>query len=153
MLWVVARAVHGHLAWEKNEKSGNEILYYSVFSLFASIFVFVCIHICMNKLPILIPAYQSFEMVTTKNTDYEFLGAVTSSQVNNASAGGQPWMVNFQVNNQLMKFNIHSCADVTVIVEVNYLEARDGILQSPKIVLRVPTTIPFSVSGKFHGQL
>ena len=53
---------------------------------------------------------------------------VTSSQVNTASVGGQPRMVYFQMNNHLMKFKIHSSADVTLIIEANYLEARDGIL-------------------------
>ena len=101
-------------------------------------------HMCRSK---------SLAMVTTENTDYEFLGAVTSSQVDTASAGGQPWMVHLQMNNQLMKFKIDSGADVTVIPEADYLEARDGPLQSSTTILRGPNSIPLSVSGKFRGQL
>ena len=96
---------------------------------------------------------KSLAMVTTENTDYEFLGAVTSSQVDTASVSGQPWMVHLQMNNQLMKFKIDSGANVTVIAEANYLEARDGPLQSPTAILRGPNSIPLSVSGKFRGQL
>ena len=95
-------------------------------------------------------------MVTTENTDYEFLGAITSSQVDTASVGGQPCMVHLQMNNQfiqLMKFKIDSGADVTVIAEADYLEARDGPLQSPTTILRGPNSTPLSVSGKFRGQL
>ena len=69
------------------------------------------------------------------------------------SIGGQPWMVHLQMNNQLMKFKIDSGADVTVIAEADYLEARDGALQSPTTILRGPNSIPLSVSGKFRGQL
>ena len=58
-----------------------------------------------------------------------------------------------QMNNQLMKFKIDSGADVTVIAEANYLEARDGLLQSPTTILRGPNSIPLSVSGKIRGQL
>ena len=101
-------------------------------------------HMCRSK---------SVAMVTTENTDYEFLGAVTSSQVDTASVGGQPWMVRLQMNNQWMKFKIDSGADVTVIAEADYLEARDGPLQSPTTILRGPSSIPLSVSGKFRGQL
>ena len=96
---------------------------------------------------------KSLAMVTTENTDYEFLGAVTSSQVDTASVGGQPWMVHLQMNNQLIKFKIDSGADVTVIAEADYLEARDRPLQSPTTILRGPNSIPLSVSGKFRGQL
>ena len=92
-------------------------------------------------------------MVTTENTDYEFLGAVISSQVDTASVGEQPWMVHLQMNNQLIKFKIDSGADVTVIAKADYLEARDGPLQSPTTILRGPNSIPLSVSGKFRGQL
>ena len=92
-------------------------------------------------------------MVTTENTDYEFLGAVTSSQVDTASVGGQPWIVHPQMNNQLMKFKINSGADVTVIAEADNLEARGGSLQSPTTILRGPSSIPLSVSGKFCGKL
>ena len=46
-----------------------------------------------------------------------------------------------------MVFKIDSGADVTVIAEADYLEARDGPLQSPT------SSIPLSVSGKFRGKL
>ena len=101
-------------------------------------------HMCRSK---------SLAMVTTENTEYEFLGTVTSSQVDTASVGGQPWMVHLQMNNQLMVFKIDSSADVTVIAEADYLEARDGPLQSPTTILRGPSSIPLSVSGKFWGKL
>ena len=92
-------------------------------------------------------------MVTTENTDYEFLGAVIASQANTASVGGQPLIAHFQMNNQLMKFKVDSGVDVTVIPEADYLEARDGPLQSPTTVLRGPSCIPLLMSGKPCGQL
>ena len=58
-------------------------------------------------------------------------------------------MVHFQMNNQLMKFKIDSSADMNT---ANYLEARDGPIQSSKIVLKRPSFIPF-LAGKFCGQL
>ena len=58
-------------------------------------------------------------------------------------------MVYLQMYNQLMKFKIDSGA-VTVIAETDYLEAREGPLQSPMTIL---SSIPLSVSGKFRGQL
>ena len=40
-----------------------------------------------------------------------------------------------------------------MIAEADYLEARDGPLQSPMTILRGPSSIPLSVSGKFRGKL
>ena len=92
-------------------------------------------------------------MVSANDAEYEFLGAVTSSQVDAASAGGKLWVVQLQLNNHQMKFKIDSGAAVTVITEADYLEACDGPLQIPTTVLRGPNSIPLSVYGKFHGQL
>ena len=58
-------------------------------------------------------------------------------------------MVHFQMNNQLMKSKIDSSVDMNV---ANYLEARDGPIQSPTTVLKRPSFIPF-LAGKFCGQL
>ena len=57
------------------------------------------------------------------------------------------------MNNQFMRFKIASGANVAMIAEADYLEARGGPLQSPTTVLRGPSSIPFLVSGKFYGQL
>ena len=71
-------------------------------------------HMCRSKF---------VAMISANDADYEFLGAVTSSQVDAASTGGKPWVVHLQLNNHLMKFKIDSGADVTVITEADYLEA------------------------------
>ena len=63
---------------------------------------------------------KSVATISANDADYEFLGAVTSSQVDAASTGGKPWVVNLQLNNHLMKFKIDSGADVTVITEADY---------------------------------
>ena len=68
-------------------------------------------HMCRSK---------SVAAVSVESTDYEFLGTITSSQVDSAEAGGKPWMVRLQMNNQLMEFKIDSGADVTVIAEKKY---------------------------------
>ena len=100
-------------------------------------------HMCRSK---------SVAMVTSENTDYEFLGAITSSQVDTASVGGQPWMVHLQMNNQWMKFKIDSGADVTVIAEADYLEARDGPLQSPTTILSFSLRqVPWSAAKRRQG--
>ena len=52
-----------------------------------------------------------------------------------------------------MKFKIDSGADVTAIAEADHWEAQDDLLQTPTTVLRGPSSMPLSVSGKFHRQL
>ena len=71
-------------------------------------------HTCRSK---------SVAMISANDADYEFLGAVTSSQVDATSTGGKPWVVYLHLSNHLMKFKIDSGADVTVITEADYLEA------------------------------
>ena len=83
-------------------------------------------HMCGSKL---------VAAVSVESTDYEFLGTITSSHVDSAEAGGKPWMICLQMNNQLMEFKIDSGADVTVIAETDYLETWDGPLQMPSRIL------------------
>ena len=91
--------------------------------------------------------------VSTESTDYELLGVITSSQADSAEAGGKPWMVYLQMNNQLMELKIDSGADITVIAETDYLETRDGPLQIPYMIPRGRSFAPLTIIGKFSGQL
>ena len=91
--------------------------------------------------------------VSIENTDYEFLGTITSSQVDTAEAEEKPWMVHLHMNNHLMEVKIDLGADVTVIAETDYLDTQDGPLQMASTVLRGPNSTPLTVIGKFSGQL
>ena len=64
-----------------------------------------------------------------------------------------PWVVDLTLNGHPVQFKIDTGADVTVIGETDYKEARDGPLQSSKPTLSGPSQTPLEVLGKFQANL
>ena len=63
------------------------------------------------------------------------------------------YVVDLNLNVHSVQFKIDTGADITVIGETEYNEARDGLLQSSKTTLSGPNQTPLEVLGKWQTNL
>ena len=90
--------------------------------------------------------------INKESEDDIFLGTVNAC-AGTVSSTGSTWVVDLTLNRHPVQFKIGTGADVTVIGETNYNEARDGPLQSSKTTLNGPSQTPLEVLGKFQANL
>ena len=62
--------------------------------------------------------------INRESEDDIFLGTVNAS-ADTVSSTGSPWVINLTLNGHSVQFKIDTGADVTVIEETDYNEARD----------------------------
>ena len=90
---------------------------------------------------------RTLETINKENEDGIFLGTVHASAYM-VSLTGSPWVVDLTLNGHsvLLQFKLDSGANIKIIEEIDYNEARDGPLQSSKTILSSPSQMPPEVA-------